>query len=466
MVAVAFVGSSPAQAAQTATFKIDSLSQVPLMAGDTGAQERAGDVRGGIGASLDSVFVRGDAALGVFDINDFSISSQAPGSVSPDEEVLYGWADMFATDLSTAKVWSFDLPDDYDDAAEYTLTTLTALDDETGALTDEQITLSPSISVTPEDNYKSRIFAGYGRIVVVDGTSGVVYDIELPSGEVTQPETLNPETSPLFQEGDDNENSFVWGVAEYFDDELWLDFAGGCTDASQCTAESPGQIIRMDIDTEATETIFTAPEGTGSSGYNYTLGDDPSFVADCVNNEWYLAYEYGDEQDWVSGYLPAVEAYSEPLVSFSASFTAESPCGRESNPPDLGLSIGTAKKVRAGKTFKVGVRVRNRPDSPSVAEAVRTCLTLPKSLYFVSVSGARARVRKACWSRASLAVGSSVTFKARVRALKTASSTRASARLRASVNASGQAGGSASTTASAAVRLLPARAPRPQPPTG
>ncbi|MGA1077044.1 MAG: choice-of-anchor Q domain-containing protein, partial [Ilumatobacteraceae bacterium] len=144
--------------------------------------------------------------------------------------------------------------------------------------------------------------------------------------------------------------------------------------------------------------------------------------------------------------------------SVDAAFTAD--------PPSLKASVGTAKKVRAGKTAKVGLRVTNRATSQSAAESLRSCLTLPRTLLFVSAGKGKVNGRTACWNRSSLAIGSSVTFKARVRALKSAASTRASATLRATVTASGQSGGSASASGRTAIRILPARVPRPQPPTG
>ena len=40
--------------------------------------------------------------------------------------------------------------------------------------------------------------AGYGRIVFVEPESGTVYDIDLPSGQVSTAGTLNPDTSAYF----------------------------------------------------------------------------------------------------------------------------------------------------------------------------------------------------------------------------------------------------------------------------
>jgi hypothetical protein len=158
---------------------------------------------------------------------------------------------------------------------------------------------------------------------------------------------------------------------------------------------------------------------------------------------------------------------------FSSRVPSETPCETPATDPDLRVSIGGAKKARAGKAFKVGIRVTNRQlltrsaeGRSGPAESVRTCLTLPRTLFVARASGASTKAHRACWTRSELAVGSSVTYLARIRVAKSAASTRAVASLRASVTASGEGGDQVSVSGSRKVRILPARVPRPQPPTG
>ena len=127
---------------------------------------------------------------------------------------------------------------------------------------------------------------------------------------------------------------------------------------------------------------------------------------------------------------------------------------KNSAKPSLKASIRAPKKVRAGKSFKGVLKVRNRDSSEAVAESLKSCLTLPKALYFSSAPGASINRRTVCWSRTSLSVGNSVTYRFRAVATARSAATRASATLRAKVTASGESGGSAAGRRS--IRILPA----------
>ncbi len=302
------------------TFKIESLSESPLYATDTEAI--TGDSKGGIGYSAERVFVRGDDGIGSYNITDFSTGTAADDSDST-------WGDAFATDIKTQTTWAFD--------DLLNMTTLTALDDTTGALTAQVITLAPSITMAQVSG--SAIFSGYGRIVLADKGSGKIYDISLPSGTVTLAATIST-TSSVFTDFDGNEAPYRWGVAEFFDGDISLVYA----DAGNETAGDPGRIVRMNVRTGVTENIFSVPEGTRDTGSPYYIGDDPSFTVDCANQRWYLKTEYGDENDWLAGLLPASEDYDEPLYAFSATFSGGS-CG-SSTEPSITAS-GTSRVIGA-----------------------------------------------------------------------------------------------------------------------
>ncbi len=157
---------------------------------------------------------------------------------------------------------------------------------------------------------------------------------------------------------------------------------------------------------------------------------------------------------------------------YGSKVQAEAPCVPPSN-PELAVSISGAKKVRAGKSFKVGIQSTNRQilnrsaaARSGPAESVTTCLALPRTLFIARANGASTNAHRACWTRGTLAVGSSVTYLARIRVSKTAAATRAVARLRGSVTASGESGDQVTASGDRQVRILPARVPRPRPSTG
>ena len=86
---------------------------------------------------------------------------------------------------------------------------------DTGALTGNSIQLSAGISL----GYYSGIFAGYGRVLLYDGSSDLMYNVDLPSGRVTQLGYV------YFNQRTSSENwsySAFWGVAEYFRGDFYV----------------------------------------------------------------------------------------------------------------------------------------------------------------------------------------------------------------------------------------------------
>lgn len=300
-------------------FKITSLSPTALYAVDT--EEQIEDVRGGIGFCADNVLYRGDDGIGVYDIDDFS-----GGSIDSDSDE--DWADLYATDILTKKAWAFTTWDD----GSNSLSEITEIDCATGTLTDNVIALDPAIEYTEYGDGRGiefGVFAGYGRIAIADNVSGRIYDIDLPSGAVSLAATVDPETSPYFQDREDIEGYSVPGVVEYFGGAIHLVYP--------VRQVGPDTIQRMNVLTEANEIVFNVPEGSNPE-WAYHIGDDPSFVVDCGNSRWYLGHEYGDETPWVYDELPETEAYAEPLTAFAAECLIQ-PIGTDQNCGDVDLTV-------------------------------------------------------------------------------------------------------------------------------
>ena len=316
------LGAAPAVKAAEAEclFKIDSLGTSPLYAVDSGFV--GGDVEGGIGISDASVFVKSDH-LARYNLTDF-----ASDAVVEDEDDT--WDYMIATDLATNTTWTFpefDAGDEETSDTVYGLGIIESLDHITGDKTGEQVELSEEISVAYYNNdtdYQGGIFSGYGRIAIVDPQTGNVYDIRLPSGEVTVVATLDIDESPYFLNQGENEADWLTGVVEYHDNALHLVYST----MGDGTSDDPDTIERLNLETGVTETVFTAPEGTDDNGYHYLIGQDNSWIVDVSNDRWYLTYEYGDENDWISGQLGATVDYDEPLVALAAE-TMTGDCGGE-----------------------------------------------------------------------------------------------------------------------------------------
>ena len=322
-----------------------------------------------------------------------------------------------------------------------------------------------------------------GRVVEAGGPVGTVYDIG-EAGSYGPSITFNPETEDflvtyrvegsnlghgrfLGRDGSPAGGTFTFGAAAAV--------AGRPRVAS---AGADGYLA-----------VWTGSEYRGVWGTEIGLagGEEgaPQLLGEALsspNQAWRPAVTYSACQGryltvWGQKLSGALNYYSRPWFM---SDPLPEPCPAPPVPPtppvsdpDLSVSIGGAKKARAGKTFKVGIRVVNRElltRSGSLrsgpASSVRTCLILPGTLFVARAAGAGTKPHRACWTLASLATGTSVDYRALVRVSKSATATRAVARIRASVTASGQSGDPVTSSGARQIRILKARTPRPQPPTG
>lgn len=140
--------------------------------------------------------------------------------------------------------------------------------------------------------------------------------------------------------------------------------------------------------------------------------------------------------------------------------------------PNLKTVLTIPRRTMAGKAFVVKARVTNEalpvPASSrstaasGAANNVKTCIELPKAFKVVDSGGARVTGRALCWTRSSLPAGSTVVYRATVRAIGAA---KGSGAFRVTVSGS-NAAGTATKTGSARIRIIPARQPKPKTPTG
>jgi hypothetical protein len=162
-----------------------------------------GDDRGGIATSGSRVLVTGDDATGSFALADLG------GGFSVGE--VY---DMLVSDLKTGQIYLLgheDVPVP-SSAGEQTVSQLLLVDGESGALTGQAVTLTPSFSLNTGYG-TGALFAGYGRVVVYDGVNSATWSIETPSGVVS---SLPFSELPYYY---GCENWAIWGIAEYFGGE-------------------------------------------------------------------------------------------------------------------------------------------------------------------------------------------------------------------------------------------------------
>lgn len=275
--------SAPANAVittgETSKFKIESLTASTTNRTAIEVASYTGDDRGGIGLSGTKVALLGDSALGVFNKSNLS---------SPLATTMNTVHNAIVSDLKSMTMYAFNL-------GSGNLTQLIQLDQTTGAVPGSPTVINLSSSI-PQSG--GEFYSGYGR-VVYRNANGTVYDVDLPSGTV-----YNRGVVSLSRFATENYVSGAsWGVAEFFDGELWLVVSNGSS------------IIRYRVSDGVSQTILS------TSG----MSDLASFVVDPVSQRWYFHYEgYGQAfafgSDETLGYAPAVIT-TTPSVTITPSST-------------------------------------------------------------------------------------------------------------------------------------------------
>ncbi|MEO5858953.1 MAG: carboxypeptidase-like regulatory domain-containing protein [Pyrinomonadaceae bacterium] len=296
------VGSANAQQ----TFQITTLST-------TGAsliehEPITGDDRGGIALSASQLFYTGDGSTGRFDITNLSNAA----SVGVQYNAL-------VSNIRTKQVYSLGTSTGLLPNGGGVVTRLIPLDPSTGLQVAGDITLSASITLGNSGNLAG-IFAGWDRIVLLDGTTLNAYNIDLPSGTVTSLGVQNlPSSYFVLGNRMSCENWATWGIAEYFGTTIRLVYPSG--DGEGLTA-----IQRFEIGTGTVSTVVDFPSGTS---------DMCSITADPSANRWYFHYE---------GYAGAFDFGVDEVIGYAdATFLGPSAAdvqiaGRVRTPQGRGVS--------------------------------------------------------------------------------------------------------------------------------
>lgn len=130
--------------------------------------------------------------------------------------------------------------------------------------------------------------------------------------------------------------------------------------------------------------------------------------------------------------------------------------------PKLAVKSKTSpKKIRAGKPFRVTATVSNTGTAD--ANGVKTCIRIPKGTAVASKGGGTVENGRICWTEETLADGDQSNYSASFRTLR---STRGKVKAAVSASATNAPSASDPGNSSGTVRVLPARKPKPKPPTG
>ena len=140
--------------------------------------------------------------------------------------------------------------------------------------------------------------------------------------------------------------------------------------------------------------------------------------------------------------------------SVGATFTANPP--PPPGKPRLGLSIMTPKAVKDGARFPLKVKVRNASSAGASAQSLRSCAVLPRGLSVVRRGSGRVKGRAICWTRSSLAIGTSVTYVATLRAYRRRSG---AARIEGTATARAGSGAPVRRTDATRLAIVAVRAP-------
>ena len=310
---------------------LDSFQIVSLGTGGvlvTDHNSLTGDDRGGIALSSQNLFYSGDSSTARFPLDTFPNGGVSLGTIY----------DSLVSDLKTRQVYLLANGTTPIGFGGGTVTTLLEIDGATGGLTGGSLALSSPVPVPSG----SGIFAGYGRILIHNGTE--VFEILLPEGQVTSLGTMSMPPHATA------ESWAFWGVAEHFGDVRWLAYV-----------QNNQTIVRTRVPDG--ETTVLAPFSNLSDMASFTVAPDL--------DRWFFHHE-GSSQ-FGSG--------SEIVGCAQAQFQVST----------LGLTddlflTGTDQPdpVAVGSPLTYTLQVGNT--GPSPATAVRLVNTLPAGVEFVSAT--------------------------------------------------------------------------------
>lgn len=172
--AIVAFGATSSIAAAPDVFAIATLTTDNAVFTD--ADALAGDDDGLMGVTGSKFLFSGDTATIAYDLADLGNPYTTDIDNATDQN---NW--LFS-DLKTQTSYLFDaeVVIDY----EYNILGIQPLD-QTGDISGAVIPLSVVVTFDNTEDYCTIFASGYGRVAIWDGCNGVVYDIALPSGEVT-----------------------------------------------------------------------------------------------------------------------------------------------------------------------------------------------------------------------------------------------------------------------------------------
>ncbi|MGD1854949.1 MAG: DUF4347 domain-containing protein [Leptolyngbyaceae cyanobacterium] len=240
------------------------IDEVPANSAVADHDDITGDDRGGIAISGTKIFVTGDAQTGSVNRSDLS------GGVALNTRY-----DGIFNDIATDTVYTLGTDSTTpleSNSGTATVTHLLEIDGSTGALTGDSVALSGATVAVDTSGDENGVFSGYGRVVVYDQDGGNFYDIDIASGAATNAgNTATPDLRG-------SENWADWGVAEYFDSQLYVTYRNDA---------AANEIERLRVSDGTTETLGTFRD----------LSDLSSFTVSPNTGRWYFHYEGSGQFD-------------------------------------------------------------------------------------------------------------------------------------------------------------------------
>ncbi len=297
------------------------------------------DDRGGIAVGSSSMFYSGDTSTGRFDLD--SLTATAVGRIY----------DGLASNLRTGTVYDLATASGplVDSISGATVTSLVELDGVSGAPTTRTVALSMPLVL----GTGTGIFSGWDRVVIA--SSSHVYNVDLPSGRVTD---LGPMVFPSHMSC---ESWAFWGVAEYFDGRVHLSYVEGST-----------RIARVRV-----------PDGTVTTVGTFTnLSDMCSFTVSPLRGRWYFHHEsssqFGGTYE-TAGYCPAVISAGGTVTCSAPTVLCGSDCVDTSS--DAANCGACGRACAAGQACRTGA-CTTVTTGPNYARTVP-----PSSVTFTEVCG-------------------------------------------------------------------------------
>ena len=326
--ACAAVGTGP-------SLRIESLGSTSCAVLEHAAV--TGDDRGGIAMGATGLFYSGDTATGRFDLD--TLAGVTTGRVY----------DGLVSNLRAGTVYNLATASGgiVGTATGGTITSLIEIDGATGAPTTRTVPLSTPVVLGSDTG----IFSGWDRVVFASG--GAVYNVDLPSGRVTN---LGAMVFPMHQ---GCESWAFWGVAEYFDGRVHLSYV-----------ESSTRVARVRV-----------PDATVSTVGTFTsLSDMCSFTVSPSRNRWYFHHEgvsqFGGSDESV-GRCPAVISSGGAVTCAAPLTMCATGCADLAS--DAANCGACARACTAGQSCRAGA-CSTVTTGPSYART-----TPPASVAFVDV---------------------------------------------------------------------------------